>query len=55
MDRCDYCEFCNTWGCNDEWNVMDICYHQDVKNVVNAIKNGKIISEDMENNNDINT
>lgn len=28
----------------------------DVENVVNAIKNGKIISEDMENNNnDINT
>ena len=27
----------------------------DVENVVNAIKNGKIISEDMENNNDIDT
>lgn len=20
MDRCNYCKFRNSWGCDDEWN-----------------------------------
>lgn len=37
MNRCDYCEFRNSWGCDDEWDRVSndkFCSNKPINNMV---------------------
>lgn len=57
MNRCDYCEFRNSWGCDDEWNrVSNDKFCDDFKLDFNQLSEKKkkaiqkILMKESENN-----